>query len=184
MIRSRSVLLACIPAALLGLVTAGTTAAEARMCMFKGMSQLAKPYAQSASYSQPARSRPAAKPMNAYAAVKLKQTAGKAASSQTRTAKSTKPAPFANPPVPPAPENDTSTCLSKEYLATGAVQFKDTCTGEWAINSTHLAKPARSTPGGNCLAKDNHQNGVVMFKDVCTNEWAMNTAAEQQARAQ
>ncbi len=76
----------------------------------------------------------------------------------------------------PAPPAHATACLSKQYLETGAVMFKDGCTNEWAINSTTAAGQAASTTGGACLTKENHPNGVVMFRDTCTNEWAMNTA--------
>jgi hypothetical protein len=70
-----------------------------------------------------------------------------------------------------------NTCLVKQYLDTGAVMFKDTCSNEWAINST----PANAPPGtsaSRCLTKENHPDGVVMFRDTCTNEWAMNTSSQ------
>jgi hypothetical protein len=67
-------------------------------------------------------------------------------------------------------------CLTKQYLETGAVMFKDACTNEWAINSTTATGQKASSIGGNCLTKENHPDGVVMFKDTCTKEWAMNTA--------
>jgi hypothetical protein len=76
----------------------------------------------------------------------------------------------------------TDTCLIKEYLETGAVRFRDTCTNEWAINSTKVTSKT-ATVGGTCLAKETNSNGVVLFKDVCTNEWAMNTL-EQMSLAQ
>jgi hypothetical protein len=76
----------------------------------------------------------------------------------------------------------TKTCLTKEYLDTGAVRFKDTCTSEWAINSTNVDTKA-STAIHACLTKENNPNGVVMFRDTCTHEWAMNTA-DQLALAQ
>ena len=68
-----------------------------------------------------------------------------------------------------------STCLTKQYLETGAVMFKDTCTNEWAINSTNETTQAGSSASRVCLTKENHPDGVVMFRDSCTNEWAMNT---------
>lgn len=71
----------------------------------------------------------------------------------------------------------TDTCLVKEYLDTGAVRFKNSCTHEWAINSTDGDKKT-STVGHICLTKQNSRDGVVMFKDVCTGEWAMNTAKQ------
>jgi len=70
-----------------------------------------------------------------------------------------------------------NTCLVKQYLDTGAVMFKDTCSNEWAINST----PVNAQPGtsaSRCLTKENHPDGVVMFRDTCTNEWAMNTSSQ------
>jgi hypothetical protein len=78
--------------------------------------------------------------------------------------------------VPAEPE--VSACLTKEYLETGAVMFKDTCTQEWAINSTDVSK--RGAPGTSrtCLSKDVHGNGVVVFKDNCTKEWGMNTGGQ------
>jgi hypothetical protein len=70
------------------------------------------------------------------------------------------------------PSKDT--CLTKQYLATGAVLFEDTCTRQWAINSTAVAthKPARRT----CLRKEVSDDGIVIFRDICTNEWAMNNS--------
>src|SRR5262245_61794604 len=67
-------------------------------------------------------------------------------------------------------------CLTKQYLETGAVMFKDACTNEWAINSTSATGQKAPSVGGNCLTKENHPDGVVMFKDTCTKEWAMNPA--------
>jgi hypothetical protein len=77
----------------------------------------------------------------------------------------------------PTPQGKSS-CLSKEYLASGAVLFKDVCTGQWAINST--ANPQRSPADENCLTKEAAGNNFVMFRDRCTQEWAMN-ALEPQA---
>ena len=75
----------------------------------------------------------------------------------------------------------TTTCLTKEYLDTGAVLFKDVCTQEWAMNSTNVSNKL-SAVGRSCLIKDNAQDGVIMFKDVCTQEWAMNTVEQAVAR--
>jgi hypothetical protein len=75
----------------------------------------------------------------------------------------------------------TSTCLTKEYLDTGAVLFKDVCTQEWAMNSTNVSNKL-SGVGRSCLTKDNAQDGVILFKDVCTQEWAMNTVEQAVAR--
>ena len=67
-----------------------------------------------------------------------------------------------------------NTCLTKEYLATGAVLFKDTCREQWAINSTTVA---RHKPGGRaCLSKEVSDDGIVIFRDTCTSEWAMNSS--------
>lgn len=85
-------------------------------------------------------------------------------------------------PAGSAPAGEVSACLTKEYLETGAVMFKDTCSKEWAINATHISKPAVTGTSRTCLSKEQHRNGVVMFRDACTKEWAMNTA-EQHAEA-
>ena len=80
--------------------------------------------------------------------------------------------------VPETPEiSATATspsCLTKEYLATGAVLFKDTCREQWAINSTTVArhKPARRA----CLSKEASNDGIVIFRDTCTSEWAMSSS--------
>jgi hypothetical protein len=75
----------------------------------------------------------------------------------------------------------TTTCLTKEYLDTGAVLFKDVCTQEWAMNSTNVSNRL-SAVGRSCLTKDNAQDGIIVFKDVCTQEWAMNTVEQAAAR--
>jgi hypothetical protein len=72
-------------------------------------------------------------------------------------------------------------CLTKEYLDTGAVLFKDVCTQEWAMNSTNVSNKL-SVVGRSCLTKDNAQDGVILFKDVCTQEWAMNRVEQAVAR--
>ena len=65
-------------------------------------------------------------------------------------------------------------CLTKKYLATGAVLFKDTCTEQWAINSTTVA---RHKPAGRaCLSKEVSDDGIVIFRDTCTSEWAMSSS--------
>jgi hypothetical protein len=79
--------------------------------------------------------------------------------------------------VPETPEiSATATspsCLTKEYLATGAVLFKDTCREQWAINSTTVA---RHKPAGRaCLNKEVSADGIVIFRDTCTSEWAMSS---------
>jgi len=75
----------------------------------------------------------------------------------------------------------TATCLTKEYLDTGPVLFKDVCTQEWAMNSTNVSNKL-SAVGRSCLTKDTAQDGVIVFKDVCTQEWAMNTVEQAAAR--
>jgi hypothetical protein len=65
-------------------------------------------------------------------------------------------------------------CLTKKYLATGAVLFKDVCTEQWAINSTTVA---RHKPAGRaCLSKEVSDDGIVIFRDTCTSEWAMSSS--------
>jgi hypothetical protein len=79
-------------------------------------------------------------------------------------------------------EPATPSCLTKEYLETGVVLFRDVCTKEWAINSTSVTSQVVSAAGRSCLIKQYLQTNVVLFKDTCTNEWAMNPP-EQQAQA-
>jgi hypothetical protein len=116
------------------------------------------------------RPRPVAEPV---------KPAASAASATLASATSVPVQPVATAPAANAAAS-TSTCLTKEYLDTGAVSFTDTCTNEWAVNSTEVDN--KSPVVRTCLTKDN-QNGVVMFKDVCTGEWAMNTST-QPARIQ
>jgi hypothetical protein len=73
-----------------------------------------------------------------------------------------------------APVGTANTCLTKEYLDTGAVMFRDTCANEWAINSTEVERKV-TRPTAACLTKDTNETGVVTFRDTCTREWAMNT---------
>ncbi len=80
---------------------------------------------------------------------------------------------FSSQAEPSAPADAAATCLTKEYLETGAVMFRDVCTKEWAINSTDVAKKVPAPRA--CLTKDSGDNGVVTFRDICTKEWAMNT---------
>ena len=73
----------------------------------------------------------------------------------------------------PAP---APSCLTKEYLQNNTIMFKDTCTKEWAMNTTTLsAQPVNKA----CLVKEHPQNGVVLFRDTCTNEWARNPQDQQ-----
>jgi hypothetical protein len=119
-----------------------------------------QPQSKPVAVSEPVKVAPR-KPVAAPEPVKLASTAGatpvaQAAGTHTATAA-------------------VSTCLTKQYLETGAVMFKDTCTNEWAINATNATAQAGSSASRVCLTKENHPNGVVMFRDSCTNEWAMNT---------
>ncbi len=85
---------------------------------------------------------------------------------------SEKPIAIAGPTIlAPLPQKDNA-CLSERHLATGAVLFKDSCTNEWAINSTTVSD---HRVDGKCLTKTSHPNGVVVFRDICSQEWAMNT---------
>jgi hypothetical protein len=82
------------------------------------------------------------------------------------------PIAVAGPTIPaPLPPKD-SACLSERHLATGAVLFKDSCTNEWAINSTAMSD---HRVDGKCLTKTRHPNGIVVFRNTCSQEWAMNT---------
>ena len=84
------------------------------------------------------------------------------------------PVAAALPPVtaPSAARLPATNCLTKDYLQTGVVMFRDVCNQEWAINNSSITNPAPANSA--CLSKENPQNGVVLFKDNCTSEWAMN----------
>ncbi len=78
------------------------------------------------------------------------------------------------PPVtaPSMPRPQAPSCLTKTYLQTGVVMFRDVCSQEWALNSSSITNPAPVNSA--CLSKENPQNGVVLFKDNCTGESATN----------
>jgi hypothetical protein len=189
------------------LATASVTTAEAAPCPFGGFSTFSTAYNYFAPpVSKPRKAltarkydRPtSAKAQRSYAsAAKPEKIAGPAnvPAKRTKNTSATTPRPAAvggpalssvsapaskkAKPAASAPaEPEVSACLTKEYLETGAVMFNDTCTKEWAINSTHVSK--RGAPGTSrtCLSKDVHGNGVVVFKDNCTKEWGMNTGGQ------
>src|SRR5262245_3621538 len=79
---------------------------------------------------KPASAEPAKVASTAAAAAEVAQAAGTANANAARTA---------------------TPCLTKQYLETGAVMFKDACTNEWAINSTTATGQKASSVGGNCL---------------------------------
>jgi hypothetical protein len=206
MLTNRTSLIALV--AVTTLATAGATTAAAEPCPFGGgFSRAANAYNYSPrsmtkprkvdaarQYDKPSVAKPSiAKPARSYAKAAAKPSkiasapsaakptkvasgvAGPALSSVSAPAK-----PKVAKPVPSRPaEPEVSACLTKEYLETGAVMFKDTCTKEWAINATHVSKPAALGTSRTCLSKDVHGDGVVMFKDDCTKEWAMNTVGQQ-----
>lgn len=111
-----------------------------------------------------------------------KSTAATNAAQSNGAASAATTASVANAPAATPVAAAAKTCLTKEYLDTGAVKFRDTCTKEWAINSTNVDTKS-ATVNRACLTKENGSNGVVMFRDTCTHEWAMNTA-DQLAMAQ
>jgi hypothetical protein len=102
-----------------------------------------------------------------------------------KLASTAKPVIVAETPATSSPSiaSVASTCLAKDYLDTGAVRFRDTCTKEWAINSAG-SDTKTSVSVRTCLTKHTGRDGVVMFKDTCTGEWAMNTARQLVADAQ
>jgi hypothetical protein len=79
--------------------------------------------------------------------------------------------------VPSAPA--TTTCLTKEYLASGFVLFRDVCTNEMAMHSYTVAPRVVRVMTRACLSKETLPNGVVLFRDICSEEWAMSPAEEQ-----
>jgi hypothetical protein len=193
---NRSSLFASIAVAALGLAATGLTASEAAagpFChrLFGGGSGFSSP--RYASVAPSYRQRIAAhKPVHAPPAKTVVAAAPPKTVVAAAPVKATPRKPIATPePVKLSSTAGTANvthdvgnlatrapaCLVKQYLDTGAVMFKDTCSNEWAINST----PADAQPGtsaSRCLTKENHPDGVVMFRDTCTNEWAMNTSSQ------
>jgi hypothetical protein len=195
-------------AAVATLAVAGSTAAEARyfgssFC-HRGPASFFKPYVASSMQRKAASVRQRDRddddePQEKYRAAAKSAKPAVVASAPKPAATPVKPATVAAPVKPasdPAPVKPvslasaaattpatagTTTCLTKEYLETGAVKFRDICTNEWAINSTDVVKKMSSF-APNCLTKDSNQSGIVMFKDTCTNEWAMNTSDQQTAQ--
>src|SRR5262249_58632045 len=85
--------------------------------------------------------------------------AGHVVAVPTGPAPATPAAALAGPAEPSAPTEASATCLTKEYLETGAVMFRDVCTKEWAINSTDVA---RKLPAGRgCPTQDSRHNRAV-----------------------
>jgi hypothetical protein len=130
-------------------------------------------------YSKPAYAKgPAADSVKSASVASAAKATTKADAADAGAAGTTKLAAANSTAVKPAPvpaATATKTCFAKEYLDNGTVRFSDTCTKEWAINSTNVETKTSKVDQA-CLTKENNQNGVVMFKDTCTGEWAMNTA--------
>ena len=57
--------------------------------------------------------------------------------------------------------------------------FRDTCSKEWAMNTSTEQRPVTPASARTCLAKENLAGGVVLFRDRCSGEWAKNP--DQQA---
>lgn len=182
---NRTSLFAYVAIAALGVAATSFTASEAAAGVFCGRSSFGGGFAAPRNFTPaapvhrekvvvrrppPAASKPvvvAAPRKPASTEPKVASTASTAAAAEVAQAAGTASANAARTATP---------CLTKQYLETGAVMFKDACTNEWAINSTTATGQKASSVGGNCLTKENHPDGVVMFKDTCTKEWAMNTA--------
>src|SRR5262245_22564683 len=197
---NRTSLFAYVAIAALGVAATSLTASEAAAGIFCGRSSFGGGFAAPRNYSPapvhrekvvvrrppPAASKPVvaaapSKPVVAAAPSKPVVVAAprKPASAEPKVASTAAAAAEVAQAAGTANANAARTatpCLTKQYLETGAVMFKDACTNEWAINSTTATGQKASSVGGNCLSKENHPDGVVMFKDTCTKEWAMNTA--------
>jgi len=136
------------------------------------------PYAKP-SYERPAKVVPqVAKviPQKEHKVVQQKENSPAALPVKSASVATAKPPVVADAPSSAPIATSTDTCLVKEYLDTGVVQFRDICTREWATNSIDSDAQASKIRTA-CLTKQNN-HGVVMFKDVCTGEWAMNTAKQ------
>lgn len=125
-------------------------------------------------FSRPQAKYSAAKSPVRTASVKPAPKASKPAQGYRVATQTAKPVAVAAAAPASAPAR-APTCLTKEYLDTGAVKFQDTCTKEWAVNSTDVEKKTVTPATTACLTKESSQSGVIMFRDTCTNEWAMNT---------
>jgi hypothetical protein len=173
-----NVIITCAAVAILAV--ASSTAAEAGGRFFSF------PFSHRGAFANTARSYNPAPAQHRVAGVKQKDDGDERSTKPEKrsrlTAAPAKPTALATAAVSTATTaTTTSNCLTKEYLDTGAVLFKDTCTSEWAINSTDVDSKGSSVVR-TCLTKDNNPNGVVVFKDICTNEWAMNTVDQQAAQ--
>ena len=169
---NRTSLFAYVAIAALGVAATSFTASEAAAGVFCGRSFGGGGFAAPRNYSPAPVHREKAVVRRPPPAASKPVAVAKAA---PRKPASTEPAKVASTATA-NPVRAATPCLTKQYLQTGAVMFKDACTNEWAINSTTATGQKASSVGGNCLTKENHPDGVVMFKDTCTKEWAMNTA--------
>jgi hypothetical protein len=178
MLMNRNAMVGCAVVAVLAV--AASTAAEAGGRFFS-------PFCHRGGFANIAKSYNPAPPRHRVASVKQKsdddEKYKRPAKNYRPTVAPVKLSAVANAAVLTTAATTTTTCLTKEYLDTGVVMFKDTCTSEWAINSTNVDTKVSSVVR-TCLTKDNSQNGVVVFKDTCTNEWAMNTIDQQAQSAQ
>lgn len=186
-----------LSAAVVTIVVTASTAADAGFLCRRGgmgMSGYARTYSYAPKFPTPTRQayvkpsyEPPAKP--SYESPTSRTASAKvpppAPVKPTSLASAPKPPVQAETPAPTSPSiaSLASTCLVKEYLDSGAVRFRDTCTKEWAINSTDRDMKT-SVSVRTCLTKHTNGDGFVMFKDTCTGEWAMNTAKHLVANAQ
>lgn len=70
-------------------------------------------------------------------------------------------------------------CLTKEYLESGLVLFRDVCSKEWAMNNTTESRPLNDARARACLTKDSLAGGTLLFRDNCSGEWAKNPPDRQ-----
>ena len=145
-------------AAVAALALAASTGAEAGFICQRGMGGFAKAKAYSPmpqprvtgkvpsvrpkddeQYAKAAsRKPPAAAPVKPTVVVGAAKPATSVEVSDGSAVNAPKPASVANTAVSTPTATATKACLTKEYLDTGAIRFRDTCTKEWAINSTNV----------------------------------------------
>jgi hypothetical protein len=166
MLMNRTFFLACATVVTLGIAAASSAPAYARPC-----SKADSDRERTACYVRSAIYRAEAAASEALAKSKRSRDGSTAARLRRHLAPTAE-----NPADIKTGASAGTACLTKQYLETGAVLFKDTCTKEWAMNSTTFA--GRAPGSGECLTKDSLDNGAVMFRDTCTNEWAMNTSQQ------
>ena len=95
-------------------------------------------------------------PQKEHKVVQQKENSPAALPVKSASVATAKPPVVADAPSSAPIATSTDTCLVKEYLDTGVVQFRDVCTREWATNSIDSDAKASKIRSA-CLTKQNNQ---------------------------